>query len=278
MTTPRLFAPDALDRCLEVLLEIETEAGNVWSKSLVSSEFLGSVLAWHAMTERLLTNLLAPTDLHELLYSPRLWALRSMDITAPAAKEWAELELIARRTALKDAREALHRAKVRWRQDESMLIVPDTNLLLHHENTLLHIPWRQLVDARGDVRVVLPLMVVDELDNQKRNGKSQEVRTRARVTLRELRSTGVVGNERRHPALVEKFATTTIEVLADAWDRRRLSDSDLEIVDCAVALSDLSAGRVTILTSDVGMEVRAGGTEVNVTFVETNLGSKERTR
>jgi rRNA-processing protein FCF1 len=269
VTAPRLTSPDALEQCLEALRRAEIEAGNVPSKSMVATEFLASFLSWHATTESTLGYLLTPASLHELLSSPRLWALRGMDSLAPSAREWAELELRARVAALVEARRTLSDAQYRWRRDGDALVMPDTNLLLHHDQTLLHIPWRQIVQARAGVRVVLPLKVIDELDAQKRTGKTHETRARARATLRELRSTSVVGTTRRHTLIEEEFAATTLEVLADDWGHQRLDDADLEIVDRAADLSDLAGRTVTLVTSDVGMEVRAGMADVKIVFIES---------
>ena len=267
--SPRLTSPDVLEQCLTVLRQAEIEAGNVPSKSMVAAEFLGGFLTWHATTESTLSYLLTPASLHDLLYSPRLWALRGMDATAPLAREWAELELRARTAALVAARQTLLNAQTRWRSDNDTLCVPDTNLLLHHEKTLLYIPWRKIVQARAGVRVVLPVKVIDELDAQKRTGKTQETRTRARATLRELRSTGVVGTTRWHTLLAEYGVVTKLEVLADDRDHQRMGDADLEIVDRAAELSELAGRQVVIVTSDVGMEVRAGTADVSVVFVES---------
>lgn len=268
MRAPRLLAPDALDRCLTALRDVSVAASNVSGGSMSAWDYLVNFMSWHVNAEAMLSASLAPDELRGLLYSPRYWALRGMDATAPSLIAWIELELRVCGKALDEAAEALTAAKRRWRGDDATLVMPDTNLLLHHEKTMSFIPWRELADADGAVRVVVPLQVIDELDRLKRTGRD-EVRARARKSLAELSAASIVGTENRHPLQESPLTSTTLEVLADGLEHVRLPDADSEIVDRAAALGELAGGRVVVMTSDVGMQVRAGEASVDVRLVAT---------
>jgi rRNA-processing protein FCF1 len=267
MTTPRLLDPAMLDTCLEALRRAAMDAGNISSNSLTASDYVTNFMRWHAASERVLSFLLTADDLHRLLFSPRYWALRQMDATAPSVIDWVELEVRRCIGALEDAVTSLDLAKHRWRKDDATLVMPDTNLLMHHDKTLSHIPWRDLAQVVGNVRVVLALQVIDELDRLKRTGKDP---VRARKTLRELSDANIVGTTRRHGVEESEYAATTFEVFADDLDHVRLADPDSEIVDRAAALGELAGRRVIVLTSDVGMQVRSGEAAVDVRLIETS--------
>lgn len=266
--TPRLLAPDLLDQCLEALSRAEIEGGNVASRSTVPGDFILNFFDWHTTTEVAVAYMLPPAEIGRLLYSPRLWALRQMDPTGPAAKAWAELELRERRAALTAAHEALRDAQARWRRDDATIVVPDTNLLIHHGSDLAAIPWKALSDSRRDVRVVVLLQVIDELDRLKRTGQNH-VRASARKVLKELAALGIAGTGNRVTVAQVEYAKTTIEVVGQERDHVRLPDADSEIIDQAVILGELAGRRVAVLTSDTGMQVRAGDADVEVRLVPT---------
>ena len=72
MAAPRLLDPAMLESCLEALRCTAIEAGNISGASRAAGgDHLTNFLAWHAASERDLSSLLVPEDLHCLLYSPR---------------------------------------------------------------------------------------------------------------------------------------------------------------------------------------------------------------
>lgn len=267
MAIPRLLSADLLDASIDVLRLQALEAGNLLGMSFAASDRLINFLDWHVKAEQALGFVLAQDDVARLLFSARYWALIGSPSPVGSLAKMVELEVAARSAALNRACAALEQARSRWRpagQDASF-VVPDTNVLLHHEKSLTHIPWRAVAGVSGDVRVVVLLQVIDELDRLKRHGQT---RTRARTTLRELAASGTQAGLRRTIEDTE-LATTTIEVLADDPDHQRLADADSEIVDRASALNELAGGRVVIITGDVGMQVRASEADVLVRLVDT---------
>lgn len=106
----------------------------------------------------------------------------------------------------------------RWRDDQ-VVVVPDTNVLLQHEQPLTGVPWRTLVDASPgqDVRVVLPLVILDQLDSLKRgNNFPAWKKGRLRLTVNWIRD-NLVAHEHRaflHPT-PELHGDTTLEILVD---------------------------------------------------------------
>jgi len=67
--------------------------------------------------------------------------------------------------------------------------VADTNIYLHHPDPLDQLDWRVLADheilVHDNIEVVLPILVVDELDDAKRS-TNRNVRSRARTTLNSI--------------------------------------------------------------------------------------------
>jgi hypothetical protein len=112
------------------------------------------------------------------------------------------------------------------------IVVLDTSAFIEGE-FFTEFGWRSLdgVPAEGPVRLVVPITVVDELDDLKRD-RNPRASGRARSVLRELRE--LHGPAPLAAAELKGRPGVTMEVfLDDSWHERR-PDTDAEIIDRAV--------------------------------------------
>ncbi|WP_165522012.1 PIN domain-containing protein [Micromonospora zingiberis] len=145
-------------------------------------------------------------------------------------------------------------------------MVLDTTVFIHHDLKFEELNIASILGTRADpIRILLPMMVIDELDGQKRAGRD-EARWRAghatavidrRVTWPAgegvLRSDGVGTLMTGGDGLGE----VTLRVLLDPPGHVRLPIPNDEIIDRALA-AQLVAGRpVTLVTYDTGQNMRA---------------------
>ena len=94
-------------------------------------------------------------------------------------------EADSRRWALEKAGEALHQERMRWKALPARLVVPDTNMFLQSDAPFEEIDWPAALDSQRDIRLVLPLVVVHELDRLKRQGNNTTAKL-ARTALQWL--------------------------------------------------------------------------------------------
>jgi predicted ribonuclease YlaK len=144
------------------------------------------------------------------------------------------------------------------------MLVPDTNVLIHHTKPLDQVEWRRMISG-SYVRLVIPILVVDELDRRKRD--RGETRTRARQTLRTLKQSF------ENPAWAARLSEKPTDVESmhlwlDPQRHRRLPDSDLELIDRSVALQVEANRAVTLVTFDTGMALRALAAGLSVHHLE----------
>ncbi|WP_443071034.1 PIN domain-containing protein [Streptomyces sp. YIM 132580] len=137
-------------------------------------------------------------------------------------------------------------------------IVYDTNMLNHWQQPS-GIVWPTVLKEAGlrdqPVRLIVPMTVIDELDRQK-YGQGDLAR-RAATAIRYLERTVGGSRDNRLPVEIRK-GQATLEIWPEDQKRRRGSDPDLAILDCASAISQLLPGsRVCVLTGDMGMRLRA---------------------
>ena len=162
----------------------------------------------------------------------------------------------------------------RW-SDNAAYLVPDTGFFLNHEEKFHEADYRALIDTSriAAIHVLIPMAVVDELDGSKR-AKGEE-RHRAILTLAILESI-MAGNpmgicELRRPDMVPitteqhtYSGPVTIEILFDPPGHVRAGITDDEIVSRAASIMPLAARRVTILTYDSNMAMRARNAGLDV--------------
>jgi predicted ribonuclease YlaK len=132
------------------------------------------------------------------------------------------------------------------------LVVPDTNIFLDPNNDFANVEWQQAVGDRRTVRVVVPLIVVHELDRSKRNGNKDTSR-RARDGLHWLAK-----HLRVDPSTPPEPLTdgTTVEVYVHEGPSRP-EDADGMIIHFARQVTVLSGQPTILMTRDLGMRLRA---------------------
>ncbi len=141
-----------------------------------------------------------------------------------------------------------------------LLLVPDTNVYLHHQSHFDAIDWSGLAKASGQVRVMVPMAVVRELDKNKRTQGNKRVseisdelvRTRARVSSKRIRD--LFESPFGTPRLSNNV---TIELILDPPGHRRIDDPDSEIIDRALTARTVSGRQVSIVTGDGNMQFAA---------------------
>ena len=111
--------------------------------------------------------------------------------------------------------------------------------------------WREVV-GQESVRLVIPLRVIEELD-EKKYSASDKLRARARERLPKLYA--LVGAGGAPEPLND--GNGTIEVFIEPGPRTRPADADTEILETAHDLRRLSGQAVTIVTGDTAMRLRA---------------------
>jgi predicted ribonuclease YlaK len=134
-------------------------------------------------------------------------------------------------------------------------------------HSLLGANWTQ------PIRVLIPIVVVDELDGLK--DARTEVRHRARFSLAILDRVMAGSPQEPHelrPSQLRQVTgqiqaptgDLTVEVLLDPMGHARLPIVDDEIIDRALAIQPLAGRRVTLLTCDTAQSFQARSVGLNV--------------
>ncbi|MFZ0168982.1 MAG: PIN domain-containing protein [Candidatus Dormiibacterota bacterium] len=134
------------------------------------------------------------------------------------------------------------------------LAVLDTNVFLQSP-PIRSISWKDVLGWEL-IRLVVPLRVVEELD-EKKYAPRGGLRFRARRAIRDLDE---LLNAAGAPGLVGPGVT--IEVPVDQGPRRRPADADEEILEDCLELALLTGREVTLVTRDTAMRLRAEALQI----------------
>ncbi len=208
-------------------------------------------------------------DIDRLVLTRRHWLLHSLNPIPNSTGFDSTLALLNteiddRAAALEQASSTLAREIERWSGPDA-LVVADTSFYLHHDHSLDQLDLSTLLATREQtVRLLVPMVVIDELDRLKESAKA---RTRARTTLRTL--DGLLSDPATPAILNDADWSTvdagglprgrvTIEVVFDPPAHVRLPSEDQELVDRTACVAVLAAKPVIFLTYDTGQPAVTG--------------------
>jgi rRNA-processing protein FCF1 len=258
-----------------MLGDVHTAVGNLWSGGGpgTAQERVAGYLEWVTNTMQQLGSQIAAADLDRLVLTPGydrlLSAAGTMTGTDIATQRvlngMVSLELKQRVDAFDAAVKALEKQIQRWSR-RGVFVAADTSFYIEHENKLEEVDFRPLLQVWEDpVHLLVPIVVVDELDSLKKSKDTHE-RWRASYTLAVLDR--VFANSTEAAQLTpEDFSVlgsggiprgeVTIELVFDPPGHVRLPINDDEIIDRVMAVQPLAAREVTLLTYDTGQSTRA---------------------
>ncbi|MFJ3310274.1 PIN domain-containing protein [Streptomyces sp. NPDC086549] len=162
-------------------------------------------------------------------------------------------ELQDLRTYFMELANELRRMKDRFTSHQVRTVVLDTNDLLHYMR-FDKIPWQRLFGP--GTSVMIPHVVIDEIDKKSYDAHDTGVRKRARAVFALLEQ--ILAQIEADGRAVVNNGETVVDVLRDEPGHVRLPNNDDEIVARACHLQQaIAPAPVTVITGDNGMRARA---------------------
>jgi hypothetical protein len=256
-----------------MLREVAADALNARNAGGLPRERVDTYLRWANNTALRLRNQVADTETDRLVLTASYYALVVLTREpSPQIGEMVDRELAGRAADLDAAAKALARLRSRW--PEGALIVLDTSVFIAHPDKIEDMDLREWARVRHEpIHLVVPMIVVDELDNSKQR--------HGHVGWRAAYSLAAIDARAPHPGqagtLRDKdfsslttgsgeipFGQVVVEVWPDPPGHVRLAISDDEIVERAVTVQQLAGRPVAFVTYDTGQAMRARGAGLTV--------------
>lgn len=258
------------DQLANTLMNLNGQPRPILVGAHSGDEVITTYLRWVNDAARMLGPVLRKHDLDRLVYTPRYWATLANPTATPATVGAVQQETREVEAALDVAEKEARQLAQHWapHPQGTHIVVPDTGVFLNHpvggdgRFDISTITWRTLAPARmfEEVRVVVPIVVVDELELIKDNRSAPKaMRDKARWTVNTLfdwlqaepGSWHLLRQRSVHSGGV------AIELFPDERGHQRLPRHDDELVDRAVVLSEIQPAPVHFLSYDTGAVLRA---------------------
>lgn len=284
------------ENLLDSLRRVYTDVANLHGRGGTNSAYqrLLDYLNWASDAVAMLGSQISSADLDRLVLTRRhaqllagVGTLAGTD-TTKVVNLLVSLELRERVDAFDAAVKALNVQIEQW-SEPGEIVVPDSSFYIEHEQKLEDADFHAYtvtVWPDHPVHVLVPIVVVDELDGLKRT-KDPWVRWRAGYTLAVMdrlfeQTTGravlrqpEVSSE--NPGTVSSGGVT-MEIVFDTPGHVRLPINDDEIVDRAVAIQALVGRDVTLLTYDTSQASRGRRAGLKVKKLSMPIGEEPTSR
>jgi PIN domain len=268
---PDIRLTDAINSLEELVRQFDTALANVRDPDS-HERYLKLV----DQAERALRTVFTDGELADALHSERYWHIRRYWENRPTAylgpadeQKWMQRDSQSVYQIESELRGQLERVRTALAHLKlfSPLVYPSRSLLVLDTNVFVHFdPFRDEIDqakwceiARkpkgAEFRLVVPVVVLDELDRRAHSG-DRNVNRRGRAALSHL-DPFVDDLLTSEPKAIRAGADwMTVEVLPDAPSHHRQADNDLELLDRAEFLYQVTGQQVRLVTADRGMRVR----------------------
>jgi hypothetical protein len=222
------------------------EGGDVLSSG--SKYLTNDYASWVSSTESLLRHYLLEPDL-DSLYTPRFWQIRESSPDSLRIEELVRNECTWQSERLASIAQQLEDAFALLQGDPSAtIVVLDTNVFLHC-SPLSEIDWAFAAD--GPLRIVVPLRVVEELDDKKRD-RDPTIKDAARRAVRWMRDELVPRQGQPAPM----GDATTLEVYTPIGPRQQRLSADTEILEACETLETFTRRPLVLVTGDFALQLR----------------------
>ncbi|WP_328545439.1 PIN domain-containing protein [Streptomyces europaeiscabiei] len=266
----------------QVLSGVHTTALNLQRPYDSAFQGLLTYLEWATESARMLRSQISDRDLGQLVFTDRYRALLgSCGTLAGSAQErlvngLVQLEVAERIEALEAAVAALDTQIGRWSQQQEKFVVADSSFYIQNAVKLADADLHEIlgVPRWQYVRLLFPIVVVDELDDLKDASKNR-ARWRAAHTLGRLDEVldggthGILHEGVHTVADGETRGRVNVEIVLDPPGHVRLDRPDVEIIDRTVAIQGLAGREVRLLTCDTSQHTRGRNAGLKVTKIAT---------
>lgn len=219
--------------------------------------YLNTYLSWVELTEGHLRNVFSDLEVVHHLRTTAYWAIRDALFQPFRVARLIIVEVGEQTRWLTALSERLGTLESRLQAAPGVATVVDTNVLLQYQPPW-SVDWPRVV-GREEVRLVLPLRVIEELDERKYMSRDAELADRARRLLSRLWRD--LGGSAGGPVPLRENVTMEVPVEDDR--RVRLFDADQEILDSCEQLRNVGRPPI-VITGDTGMSLRARALQLDV--------------
>lgn len=268
-------------RTLRNIQSAAQDAGNVHGPAQAR---LAAYLEWATNSIRMLEHRVSAADIDRLVLArgyDRLLAAAGSLIgedtgTQRVLNGLVNNEIQQRSQVLDEAIRDLDAHGRRW-PEGTLYAIADTSFYIEHDSKLRETDFAPLLPGAWldkPIMIIVPIIVLDELDGLKQRGGTSHVKWRASYTLAVFSKAGTQAILRQ-PAADRTRGPVLLDILYDPPRHERLPINDDEIIDRALAAQSTAGSPVTLLTYDTSQSARARNAGLVVNKLSKPLGDDD---
>jgi rRNA-processing protein FCF1 len=251
---------------VEVLSLVRNALVNARGGATHQDQQMMAYVGWATTQAQYLQSFIARDDIERLVLTRSFYALLDNSTgSSPRGFPLLSGEVTARLADLEATIATLDGQLARW-ESAFELVVLDTNVYVHAPDPFDALDLSAYLGT-DRWHLLIPLVVIDELDRLKRStgtaDNGDRMRNRARQALRSLEQSVEAGD------LIYPQGYSTVEVVLDPDRHVRMPLADDEIIDRAVTVQRIAGRSVHVMTSDTGMLFRARAAGLSAHKLET---------
>jgi rRNA-processing protein FCF1 len=235
---------------IDTLQRLVSDAGNAQNGHGYPA-LQDNYLRWVEDAERVYEGTFSDADLLDQLHSRHYWEIRHINGQTPRPIPLILGELRAQAARIEAAMAKLKEMRA-FAERPGAIVVPDTSALIQGQY-FEHFDWAAETGSGGSIRLIILSMVLEELDQTKDRDRGRAQKRARSVTKRLRELARAVGPGEpvpfRDAAAFEVF-------FEDEWHVRR-PIPDIEIIDQALSIQELTGSKILLATADATMEFRA---------------------
>lgn len=257
---------------IEVVRDLAQRARNAAAGGRAVEFVRDDYLTWVEDAEIKLRTLFASDHIWQDLHTARHWNIRTL--SESSARPFPVIAHEAQWQA-----QRLEALAIELEQRHKHLVVPqqctpailDTNVIAHYQR-FDQIDWPKLLDTQ-QVRIVIPLIVLDELDDLSYRSTNGGARAKRR-----LRFMQTARGESPPEIPVDVREGVAFQIMMDPRGHVRTENNDEEIMRQAEIASSMTGESVVLVTGDYGMQLRAASRGIRWLMLPGSLRLDSPTR
>jgi rRNA-processing protein FCF1 len=243
--------PGRIDEAIEAVTWCMRECNNLHGRSSDARKAKEVYVAWVDQAYATLGSHFADGGLAEGMFSERYWQIVQLGDYSVLMFELVRREMQVQIGRLTKTIERLQAFKV-FAGREGHIVVPDTSAFIQGVY-FTDFDWSGGLGLSGRIRIIVPIVVVEEIDKLKSFDRGRN-RDRARSVSKRLRE--VMRTVPAGDAAALRSGVSIEVFIDDEWHQRR-TNNDGEIIEQALTLRDLMDREILLVCVDAAMEFRA---------------------
>ncbi len=235
----------SIEQAIDVLGRVELDLRNLQGQGTTSNLHY---LRFESSAETVLGGVFYRRDVEDFFHTSRFFEIIRQGNGSEVMNRLVTGEIEARLDEVSSQLVDVKARRDRLSNADRVIVIPDSNVFVHYQ-PFDGLNWTEFIGT--SVRLIVPLVVVEELDRLKRS-QVKKIRESSRVALRKFEEFSLATG-----SVHDIDTKVSVEILEDEKFHIRASTPDDEVLEVALEVGANNIRTVIVVTGDLNMMVKA---------------------